>query len=230
MEIENIAIEILDKLKLFADDIAVPKYNVSYLELITALIVGKSVAGAAKILNVPDSMLEHRISRHIKVYLPNKPRTSPWGFALLLFVNKQKCITCNTIKSITEFSKSLGNYNGISNICKVCDRTRSIKYAEENPDKVKQIRDSHYQNNKEYYLFKNAKRKATLARASRVDNISEEEYTGMLEFYKNTPEGYHVDHIVPLQNALVCGLHCLANLQYLPAQENLSKSNKFIVE
>jgi len=38
---------------------------------------------------------------------------------------------------------------------------------------------------------------------------------------------HHVDHIIPLQSDLVCGLHCLANLQILTQHENNVKSNKF---
>ena len=38
---------------------------------------------------------------------------------------------------------------------------------------------------------------------------------------------FHVDHMVPLQNDRVQGLHCSANLQILEGSENSSKSNRY---
>jgi len=57
-----------------------------------------------------------------------------------------------------------------------------------------------------------------------------EQSEAISKFYHDCPKGYHVDHIVPINHPLVSGLHVLANLQYLPARENCSKSNRFVIE
>lgn len=37
---------------------------------------------------------------------------------------------------------------------------------------------------------------------------------------------HSVDHTVPLNHPLVCGLHCEANLRVLPLHDNMRKSNR----
>jgi hypothetical protein len=39
-------------------------------------------------------------------------------------------------------------------------------------------------------------------------------------------EMVHVDHVIPLKHPLVCGLHCEANLEIVPALANWSKNNR----
>lgn len=50
-------------------------------------------------------------------------------------------------------------------------------------------------------------------------------YTEAKRLEKETGLKYHVDHIVPLNSALVCGLHVESNLQVIPASENVLKRN-----
>lgn len=56
--------------------------------------------------------------------------------------------------------------------------------------------------------------------------LSRAERKEIQKFYENRPEGYHVDHIIPIRGKSVSGLHVLWNLQYLPAEENMKKGNR----
>lgn len=54
--------------------------------------------------------------------------------------------------------------------------------------------------------------------------------TELRRIYENCPEGYEVDHIMPLSSPVLCGLHVPWNLWYLPNGVNQQKSNKILSE
>jgi hypothetical protein len=109
---------------------------------------------------------------------------------------------------------------------------RTAAWAKKNPDKQRESRAKWYKNNTAYCFTKNASYRAQRLRAKPVW-ADELEILNVYRDCRNRNQRggkYHVDHIIPLKNKTVCGLHVSWNLQIITATENVRKRNKFCPE
>jgi len=120
---------------------------------------------------------------------------------LLHMYGYRACKKCVQILSVNNFRPNVNRSDGLNGQCKYCQSSGTAITQPQRQAVYKAVR---------------------LQRIMPWTNLEK-----ISAFYSNCPVGYHVDHIVPLQNTNVSGLHVLDNLQYLTALENIQKSNKF---
>ena len=120
--------------------------------------------------------------------------------AKAITMTEKFCYKCGKTKSVSEFHKSKGSHDSYQTKCKSCINAKTALVRAQKLNQAPAAVVKEWNKNGE------------------VDEIR--------EFYDNCPEGYHVDHIVPLNGVAARGLHILENLQYLPASENISKGNR----
>lgn len=160
----------------------------------------------------------------------------------------KKCTRCTTEKPLSEFGKDKHKKSGYTSRCKVCmaelarearadnpEKSRAItkSYRDRNRDKERARYTRYNKQNPEVRAFHSAKRRASQKQAT-PSWLTEQHYSHIRHLYELakdcetlTGDKYHVDHIVPLNGENVSGLHVPWNLQVLPADMNIAKSNNY---
>lgn len=120
-------------------------------------------------------------------------------------------------------------------LCQVRQRQSGSQWKKRNPDKVKaamaawNATPAARQAVAEWGRTKKHMRNAITARRHAKKCRATPtwvEYDLIAEVYRQAAlRSWHVDHVVPLNSEIVCGLHCWANLQLLSPSENCSKGN-----
>ena len=104
----------------------------------------------------------------------------------------------------------------------------SRRDRELNADKHKRWRDQYRANNPGKVNANNARRRKNIKRATpkwASLKLIEEQYVLAASKTAELNVPYEVDHIVPINSDVVCGLHCEHNLRVIPKKDNMKKRN-----
>jgi hypothetical protein len=137
--------------------------------------------------------------KFIKKVFPDKPKNTNYYAWLLAKDDLKFCPKCLTVKKYVDYWSNKSSSDMLNNYCIPC-LSESLK-----PTSIS--RQAKYRSSKN----------SACPNWVDLDKIN--------EFYIKCPEGYQVDHIIPLRGKYVCGLHVLWNLQYLNKSDNCSKRN-----
>lgn len=136
------------------------------------------------------------------------------------------CTKCKQNKPLSEYTKRSDRNNKYMTACKNC---RSL-IAKENRTPRHRLKHSCKSDSLRWHKEqRNTRTKnATLQTDLEWDFFFFKEIHDLRRLRnKITGFSWHVDHIIPLCNSQVCGLHYWKNLRLIPATENWRKNNAF---
>lgn len=166
------------------------------------------------------------------------------GKRLRYLVDGRKvCSKCNSVLDANEenFNKNKSSLDGLRPECKKCQSEFKKSNYAANKNKIKAKSKKYYNENKDKYneqsrrwraenknIVRYHQRKYKYLKRRSIPSWFESERVLIEKVYEMAASlGMHVDHIVPINSKLVCGLHCWHNLQLLTPSENRSKSNVY---
>jgi len=106
---------------------------------------------------------------------------------------------------------------------------KKLVYREPRRKEISKAQRKYQKNNRPKYNSYKAKYRAAKLQATPSwvnEGYIKLFYEGAKLEEARTDKKVHVDHIVPLQSKLVCGLHCEDNLQLLFLKDNMAKGNR----
>ena len=163
--------------------------------------------------------------------------------------NPSPCKVCGEIDKETRYKYQYINKKFyLQSTCKDCSTTKFKEYQKENLDKFRvynkkaylHIHGSlvrnmqHTEETRAQWARDKANRRCTRAKQARfTDELTSFVYAEAHELRKVRDKifafSWHVDHIIPLINKDVCGLHIFNNFAVIPKVDNLRKGNYYSV-
>ena len=163
--------------------------------------------------------------------------------SLYIFTSKtgrirSECKPCSALKSkeyrkknpqkVAEYNKFYFQeknptyYRDMSRDAKDRRALKELKRKNKKREEINFNRRKRRDTNKEYLKYKKPRRNTL-----KVRSLGGRFKLELKDFYSKCPEGKNVDHIVPIINEQVSGLHVPWNLQYLTVNENSLKATSF---
>ena len=147
------------------------------------------------------------------------------------------CPNCEVLKNTEEFYACKSARDGKQRICISCSKInrkiqlqrlkKNVKLTPEQKRANKKSSDRKWRVNNPGKARARSRRYEKRVRRATPSWLTKTQKQAIDAMHINKSAGHHVDHIVPLKGKNVSGLHVPWNLQYLTAENNMKKKNKY---